>query len=828
MIPENIFKATLDLLPVGICHGDESGRIISVNPALCNFFGYTEAELLRLPFSCITEPEDQPFGTGVCAPPYTVVRRYCRKDRTAAWGELTVTSICKGEKGPTFWIAAVIDITERVRAENGFKKAELALERESQIDTAVAELSQVMLTGATIEEISEIILEKAKELTLSPLGFAGFIDPATGFLISPTMTKDIWNVCQVHEKSFVFKEFSGLFGWVIRNRCSVLTNQAQTDPRSSGVPDGHIPIRSFLSAPALFEGEVVGQIALANSSREYLERDLAALERLASLYALGIERRRYESNLRLKEQQLRQVIDLVPHLIFAKDRRGCYLLANRAMAHIYGTTTFYLIGRNQAAFHPDTDQLQFFLKNDRKVIEEGKPSYLKSSPFTDRTGRKRILSVSKTPFQMTEGGETVVLGVAVDITDIKEAETELKRAKEIAEEANMAKSLFLANMSHEIRTPMNAIIGMTDLTIDTKLTPEQQEYLFIVRSSADHLLMLIEDILDLSKIEIDKFELESRTFLLCKEISDTVKTLSVRAREKGLDLIYRISDGIPESLVGDPGRLRQIVYNLLANSIKFTDSGEVLLLIGIGAEREKSVDLQFSVTDTGIGISAEKQGRIFDPFFQVDPSATRRFGGTGLGLAITAKLVRMMGGDIQVDSELGLGSTFTFEICFPKGSAMSGEVCEESRPGTAGIRAAPKAAQPRPPIENQEKGLQILLVEDNPMNQRLAQILLEREGHKVSIAANGKQAIDRLESGSFDMILMDIQMPEMDGLEATRIIRSRNSPLKEIPIVAMTAHAMKGDRERFLASGMDDYISKPILPERLREVIRSQIEAAGR
>jgi CheY-like chemotaxis protein/anti-sigma regulatory factor (Ser/Thr protein kinase) len=365
---------------------------------------------------------------------------------------------------------------------------------------------------------------------------------------------------------------------------------------------------------------------------------------------------------------------------------------------------------------------------------------------------------------------------------------------EAAEVANHAKGQFLANMSHEIRTPINGIIGLTHLTLDTSLTIEQREYLDMVQHSADALLSIIEDVLDFSKIEAGRIELTAAPFALRATLRETLQPLIVRAQQNALQLTVEVDDLVPDSLIGDPGRLRQVVINLVANAVKFTRQGRVTVTVGIdGPEDEGHTMAHFVVTDTGIGIAPEKQALIFEPFRQADGSTTREFGGTGLGLAICRALVEVFGGRIWVESG-NRGSAFHFTARFENGPEAV---------------VAPPAA-PRPMREHAAR-LRVLLVEDNAVNQFLARRLLERWGHAVVLAETGREAVAAHARQTFDVILMDVQMPDMNGFEATAAIRAaeRASTIRT-RIIAMTAHAMKGDRERCLAEGMDDYMSKPI------------------
>lgn len=432
----------------------------------------------------------------------------------------------------------------------------------------------------------------------------------------------------------------------------------------------------------------------------------------------------------------------------------------------------------------------------------------------------------------------------LEVSERKEAQLELERAKEAAETANRLKSEFLANISHEVRTPMNGIMGMTALVLDTELSSEQREYLQMVKGSANSLLALLNDILDFSRIEAGKLDLDVVAFDLRESLNETTRILAVRAQQKGLKLELEVSPSVPGVLEGDPNRLRQILVNLVGNAIKFTEHGAIKVEVRIasnlevisgaawnsrqsgmieaaGGFLETSQDeagapglsqsdqcvLLFSVSDTGIGIPLEKQGVIFAAFTQADGSTTRRYGGSGLGLTISAQLVELMGGQIGVKSEIGQGSTFEFTVCLRLPSALTSE------PFAFQFPSQPVFTVPR-------QGLRILVAEDNDTNQALALHTLERAGHQVVVVENGQKALAALEREAFDLVLMDLQMPVMGGIEATTVIRQLETKSgTHVPIIAVTAHAMEEARVRCLEAGMDAYLSKPIGTQDLLDAI---------
>jgi PAS domain S-box-containing protein len=406
--------------------------------------------------------------------------------------------------------------------------------------------------------------------------------------------------------------------------------------------------------------------------------------------------------------------------------------------------------------------------------------------------------------------------------ELERKNEELEAALATAREATQLRSRFLANMSHEIRTPMNGVLGMTDFLLATKLTSEQQEFAESIKRSADALLALINDILDLSKIEAGKLRLDRVQFQLGPTIAEVVSLFALEARMKGLGFVSNVPADLPRVVVGDPGRLRQVLRNLLGNALKFTDHGEIGVHAELLNEATNVVQIRFTVHDTGIGMPPDQQSRLFESFTQGDGSSTRRHGGTGLGLAISKQLVELLGGEIGVASEPGQGSRFWFTASFGKG--VSTEIPAPNpamvqNPSTRTMVKGPIA----PPARAQKpvvvaSHLRVLLAEDNEINQRITLRLLEKLGVPADAVVNGREAVQALEKRKYDLVLMDCQMPDMDGFEATAIVRSREVGT-HTPICALTANAMEGDRERCLAAGMDDYISKPVGLEKLQKAV---------
>ncbi|MCX7228861.1 MAG: PAS domain S-box protein [Burkholderiales bacterium] len=541
-------------------------------------------------------------------------------------------------------------------------------------------------------------------------------------------------------------------------------------------------------------------------------------ERFVAIRTDITERKRAEAALRQQLHFRAELLDAIPVAIYYKDARGRFVGMNRALEWLFDIDRHTAIGKTSAEVFSN-GYADVHIERDREVLARPtRQSYEMEMPLPD--GTPRTLYYSKA--SMTDAGGTVtgMIGVILDTTERKSLERRLGEAKDAAEAASLAKSQFLANMSHEIRTPMNGIIGMTELVLDTALTQHQRDYLETVRQSADALMDIINDLLDLSKIEAGRMELESIDFGPRALLEHLCRPIALSAQRKSLAFALELGAGVPALARGDPGRLRQVLVNLLGNAVKFTQRGSVTLKVdartGSAPGGETSIVLDCEVGDTGVGIPADKQGLVFDAFAQADSSTTRRFGGTGLGLAITRRLVETMGGTISVSSTPGLGSRFRFTVALRPASEATASPGAAEAGDIPGLLPADAAADADDPASG--RPLRVLLAEDNAVNQKLASLMLRKLGHEVVVAGDGRQACEQVAQGDFDLVLMDMQMPEMDGIEATRCIRDAGHRL---PIVAMTANAMDADRERCIAAGMNGFLAKPVRAPALADAIRA-------
>ena len=526
------------------------------------------------------------------------------------------------------------------------------------------------------------------------------------------------------------------------------------------------------------------------------------------------ERRRTTEALRLRDQFFKALFENGGVGIMSNDDQGRFIEVNDNSLEFFGVERKDLLGQTLIGYtHPDDRPRA--AEQIRKLIAGEADSWRWESLFLRKDGEERWGDVAASAIRGPDGRFISGITVIADITARKRQEEELRKVREAAEAANRAKSAFLATMSHEIRTPMNAILNTAAFALETELTQQQRQYMTVIETAARGLLALINHILDFSKIEAEKLELESAPFELMEVLDEVTQIFRAKVIENGVELVVRAGRDVPQTLVGDAHRLRQVLINLVGNAFKFTERGEVGLAVSRGPDAGGPVELLFAVRDSGIGIPHEKQGQLFQAFSQADSSTTRRYGGTGLGLAISLRLARLMGGDLSLVSEPGVGSTFTLTARF----------------GVADARTLPDGLAP-PPLPfrstagaDEFKGLRVLLAEDNEANRFVATELLSRLGFVIDVAVDGVQAVRMALSRPYACVLMDVQMPEMDGIEATRHIRGSPGPAAEVPIIAMTANAMKGDEQIFLAAGMNGYVPKPIDRAELLAALQRQLRA---
>jgi two-component system sensor histidine kinase EvgS len=543
--------------------------------------------------------------------------------------------------------------------------------------------------------------------------------------------------------------------------------------------------------------------ANAEMEERVAERTMELIRANERLKSEIVERVAVERALNAQKTLLNNIIEGATDAIFVKDKEGGYLLINSAGARQMGAPVEQILGKNDRMLFPPPEA-ETLMAQDREIMRS--PSTLTYEESLATAQGKSIFLTTKGPLKDPQGNVVGVFGIARDITRRKRIEDELRLAKDAAEAASRAKSEFLATMSHEIRTPMNGIMGMLQLLQHTSMEQEQGQFVAIALDSSRMLLTILNDILDLAKLESGKIALGRESFSLRALLQDLVSLFSEQTDNKGLSLGLEISDQIPETVLGDPGRLRQILFNVLGNAVKFTEQGAILL----SASRIPSIQgpnferVLFLVEDTGVGIPDSLLNTIFEPFMQANSGRTRKYGGVGLGLAIVKKLLNALNGVGCVESAEGEGSRFYFAVEFARQEA--GRQRLEFSVSTL-------------PVDMLQRKVRCLIVEDDPTNQLSIMKFVEKLGCETSAASNGVEAIQLLDAGLFDLALMDIQMPVLDGVKTTLAIRKSGKPYASMPIIALTAHAMAGDREKYLKAGMDDYLAKPVDMEDLKRVM---------
>jgi two-component system, sensor histidine kinase and response regulator len=896
----NGFAAAIDQAGQAVVITDRCGSIVYVNPAFTRMTGYTAQEAIgRNPRLLKSGKQDPHYYEAL----WNTIRAgrtwhgeliNQRRDGSFYTEEMTIAPVLDSKRNIVQYIALKQDVTARREAA-----------KKSSFLAAIVASSADAISGTTLdgkisswnEGATAIYGYRADEVIGKPMS-----------ILSPPDRHD------------------EMFHILARIRKGERISHFETVRKTK---DGrHIDVSVTVSPVKDAAGKLLGAAGIA--------RDISG-------------RRQADQAMRDSAQRFRDLFERSLDGLYIHDCEGKFLDANPAALTLLGYEREDIVSLNFSSLL-SADQIPTALQIIRELEQTGTQKEL--AEFRLRCKDGAFVDVETHVLMIPwEGTNCAVLGIARDITERKRQEHELHAAKESAEAASRAKSEFLANMSHEIRTPLSGIMGMVDLALDSELSSEQRGYLDMAKTSADSLLALINGILDFSKIEAEKMNLESASFSLLDLLEPTLKLMALSAHEKGLELSCHVWPDVPEVLVGDPVRLRQVITNLVANAIKFTERGEVIVEVQRKDGAEGAVCLEFSIQDTGIGIAAEKQSTIFDVFTQADGSVTRRYGGTGLGLTISRRLVELMGGCIWVDSAAGGGSTFHFTARFtvpdrnqtakPGTMILAGlpvlvvddngtsrrhlgdvltrwhmkpAFAEDARtaerqlrqavdrnaafplvlvdaempeidgcalverirnePGLAGVKIVmlggpgwlagagwtsrlgvaaclqkpvgvrelfeaivlalgvmPPAIQSPShphPVRPRIRGLRVLVVEDNVVNQKLAVRLLEKGGHIVQVASNGREALEKLKASGFDLVFMDLQMPVMSGFEATAAVRAMEEGSgKRTPIIALTANAMNGDQGRCLAAGMDGYVSKPIGPAQLFAAIEALFGDAG-
>ncbi|HTX36477.1 MAG TPA: PAS domain S-box protein [Bryobacteraceae bacterium] len=769
---EERFREVFEHAPFGMCVSGLDGRFFQVNAAFCRMLGYSEDEMLSRAWRDLIHPDDVEAGLRMMEQLWMdpdcfleAERRYLHRNGQVVWTRVKVSSLREGGQSlysPVYFVVRVEDITERKRAQEALRES---------------------------EERFRIMADSCPTLmwVTDAAGGEQFINRAYREFCGTTcaQVRDGQWQALVHPEDVM--EYAQAFERAVRERKGF---QGEARVRRA---DGEWRWVVSYAAPRLSpSGEYQGHVGLS--------LDIT-------------QRKQAEQALQRSETRFRQLAENIREVFWMADSGAHEMLyVSPAYEQVWGRSC-------ESLYQNPASWMDAIRADDREKAHALLAEQVHGEPVEAEyriralDGQEKWIRDRAFPIRDEHGQTIRVAGIAEDITERKRYEQELIRARQGADAANQAKSRFLANMSHEIRTPMNGVIGMLQLLQGTSLTEEQRQYADVAQESGRILLALIDDILDLSKIEGGKTVLEHRDFGLPETIEQVVRGMRVQADAKGLNLRWRVSPDVPPMVCGDAHRLRQVLNNLSSNAIKFTARGEVRLEASLVKQQAGAATVRFTVTDTGIGIQPDQVGRLFSPFVQADESTTRKYGGTGLGLAISKHLVELMGGSIGVDSREGQGSTFWFTAVFEPPS---------------GREQAPKPGAPRRSVEVvaslKGRGAKVLVAEDNLTNREVALAQLQELGCQAEAVANGREAVEAVERGGYDLVLMDCQMPVMDGFEATR--RIRGSVGAGLPIVAVTADAMPADRDRCLMEGMNDYLAKPVELCRLAEVLARWLPAS--
>ncbi|MDD2367504.1 MAG: PAS domain S-box protein [Desulfuromonadaceae bacterium] len=783
---EEFYRSVLHTTLEGFWVVDLNGSFIDVNEAYCEIIGYSRDELLSMSIEDLEFEQNREVILRQIEEIKKIGKRRFESRHRCKNGELvnldiSVNYLPHNNRLFTF----LRDITKQ-------KNAEKIMQARLRISDHAFDRS--------LDELMTKILDEAEVLTASSIGFFHFVEIDQETLSLQTWsTNTLASICRAKGKRQHYKlENAGVWADCVREREALIHNDYPSMPGRKGLPPGHAPVKRELVVPVLRNNRIVAVVGVGNKEFDYTNQDLMILKEFSNLAWDIVIRKRSEESLRSTQLRYSELFKSLTDAYVNVDMDGRIIESNLAFQTMTGYTEEELYSITYLDLTPEKWHLHESQILEKQVLKRGySDSYQKEYQRKDGS----LISVELKTYLLKDNYETPVgmWAIVGDITERKRAEVELKKAKESAESANRAKSDFLSTMSHEIRTPLSAMLGNLELLEGSHVSLQQMEYLKDCKSASQMLLQVINDVLDFSKIEAGKLELFNEIFSISSLSMQMVRLFTASARQKGLEITLELGKGLPEFIEGDQQRIRQIISNLINNAIKFTKHGRLSMSVECDTENtvpiQGKLPLRIVVSDTGVGIPEDKQELIFESFTQGEAFGKRTASGTGLGLPICRKLLGLMGGSISLSSIPGEGSVFT--VLLPVSLCSS----------TVKVQPVVSDAAKTTP-----SSIRILLADDDERGRGVAQKLLQRRGYIVEAVENGTKLLETLERESFDILITDISMPDMEGTEVARIIRSgkREGINSKIPIIAMTAHAFAEDRERFLDAGINGYIAKPV------------------